>query len=85
MLSYEEIKNYCTNYKVENGIVIEKSSNKPVTDEETILKVKSSILIFKEANKSYKEDMEQFGKTNKSQEKYIIKTMENIFLQHLVV
>lgn len=76
MLSYEEIKNYCTNYKIENGTVIEKSSNKPVTDEETILKVKSSILIFKEAQDTYKKDMEQFGRTSRSQEDYITKTME---------
>lgn len=76
MLSYEEIKNYCTNYKIENGIIIDKNTNQSVTDEDIILKVKSSVLIYKEAQISYKTDMEQFGKTNLSQEEYITRTME---------
>ena len=76
MLSYEEIINYCSNYKIENGIVIDKKTNKKVVDEEIILKVKSSVLIFRESKDSYQSDIQQFGKTNKSQEDYIRKTME---------
>ena len=76
MLSYAEIKKYYTNYKIENKTVIEKGSNRPISDEDIILKVKSSILIFKEAQDAYKKDMEQFGRTSKTQEDYITKTME---------
>ena len=47
-----------------------------VNDEDIRLRVKSSLLIFREAHDTYKNDMRQFGKTNKSQEDYITKTME---------
>lgn len=76
MLNYEEIMNYCLNYKIENGVVIDKNSNQKVFDENTILKVKASILLFKESKDAYQSDIQQFGKTNKSQEDYIKKTME---------
>lgn len=76
MLSYEEIMNYCSNYKIDNGIVIDKNTNQQVIDEETILKVKTSILLFKESKDAYQSDIQQFGRTNKSQEDYIKKTME---------
>ena len=76
MLSYEDIKNYCANYKIENGIVIEKNSDRQINDEDIVLRVKSSLLIFSEAHDTYKNDMRQFGKTNKSQDDYITKTME---------
>ena len=76
MLSYEEIMNYCSNYKIDNGIVIDKNTNQQVIDEEIVLKVKTSILIFKESKDAYQSDIQQFGKTNKSQEDYIKKTME---------
>ena len=76
MLSYEEIMNYCTNYRIENGNVFDKNTNQQILDEETILKVKSSILLFKESKESYQSDMQQFGKVSKSQEDYIRKTME---------
>lgn len=76
MLSYEEIMLYCSNYKIDNGIVIDKNTNQQVIDEETVLKVKTSILLFKESKNAYQSDIQQFGKTNKSQEDYIKKTME---------
>lgn len=76
MLSYEEIMNYCSNYKIDNGIVIDKNTNQQVIDEEIVLRVKTSILVFKESKDAYQSDIQQFGKTNKSQEDYIKKTME---------
>lgn len=76
MLSYEEIMNYCSNYRVENGNVFDKNTNQQIIDEDIILKVKSSILLFKESKESYRSDMQQFGKVSKSQEDYIKKTME---------
>lgn len=76
MLNYKEIMNYCYNYKINNGIVFEKKTKQQVIDEETILKVKTAILIFKEAQEAYHSDIQQFGKTSKSKEDYIKKTME---------
>ena len=76
MLSYEEIMNYCSNYRVENGNVFDKNTNQQILDEDIILKVKSSILLFKESKESYQSDIQQFGKVSKSQEDYIRKTME---------
>lgn len=76
MMSNEEIIEYCNNYKVINGKVINKNTNQEVTEINTILKVKSAILIYKEAHDSYKSDIQQFGKTNRSQRDYISKTME---------
>lgn len=76
MLSYEDIINYCSNYRIENGIVFDKNTNQQIDDEDIILRVKSSILLFKESKESYQSDMQQFGKVSKSQEDYIRKTME---------
>ena len=76
MLTYEEIINYCSNYRIENGTVFDKRTNKQVLDEDIILKVKSSVLLFKEAKESYQSDVKQFGNITKSQEDYIKKTME---------
>lgn len=76
MFSYEEINNNCSNYNIENGKVIERSTGQIVLDEEIILRVKSSILIYKEAYNSYNADLQQFGRTSKSQQEYISKTME---------
>lgn len=76
MLSHEEIMNYCSNYKIEDGVVIDKHNNQQVLNEDIILKIKSSILLFKESKDAYQSDIQQFGKTNKSQEYYIKKTME---------
>ena len=75
MLTYEEIINYCSNYRIENGTVFDKRTNKQVLDEDTILKVKSSVLLFKEAKESYQSDVKQFGNITKSQEDYIKKTI----------
>lgn len=68
MLSYEEIMNYCSNYRVKNGNVFDNNTNQQILDKDIILKVKSSILLFKEAKKSYQSDMQQFGKVSRSQE-----------------
>lgn len=76
MLTYEEIINYCSNYRVENGKIIDKKSNLQMKDEDMILKIKSSILLYRESNESYQSALKQFGKVNKSQEDYIKKTME---------
>lgn len=51
MLSYEDIMNYCSNYKIENGFVFDKNTNQQIIDENIILKVKSSVLLFKESKK----------------------------------
>ena len=76
MLTYDEIMKYCSDYKIENGIVVDKKSNQQITDENIVLKVKSSVLLFKEAREAYQFDMSQFGKTTKFQKDYIKKTME---------
>lgn len=76
MLNYEDIMNYCSNYRVENGSVFNKKTNQQVFDEEIILKVKASVLLFNESKKEYQSDKQQFGKVFKSQEDYIKKTME---------
>lgn len=76
ILSYEEINNYCSNYKIENGKIVNIPTNQVILDEEIILKVKSSILIYKEAYNSYNADLQQFGRTSKSKQEYISKTME---------
>lgn len=70
MLTYEEIMKYCADYKIEKGIVYNKKSNQPLTDENEILKVKLSILIIKEARETYQFHMSQFGSTCKTQEDY---------------
>ena len=68
MLNYEDIMNYCSNYRVENGSVFNKKTNQQVFDEEIILKVKASVLLFNESKKEYQSDKQQFGKVFKSQE-----------------
>lgn len=52
MFTVEQVKNNITNYKIENGIVIDKSNNQPVQDEDRILEVKSSILFIKKQKKN---------------------------------
>lgn len=76
MFSYEELMNYCSNYRIEKGIVFDKNTNQQIKDEETILKIKSSILIYTESKELYQSDMKQFGKVWRSQEEYIRGTME---------
>lgn len=76
MFTIDEIINYYSNYKVEHGIVIDKKTNTPVLDEDTILKIKSAILIYNEAKFSYQEDVNQYGKKARTPEKYIKTTME---------
>lgn len=53
MLTVEQVKNNISNHKIENGIVIDKFNNQPVQDEEKILEVKSSIMMYREAKVLY--------------------------------
>ncbi len=53
MLTVEQVKYNISNYKIENGIVIDKSNNQPVQDVDKILEVKSSILFYTEAKEKY--------------------------------
>lgn len=53
MLTVEQVKNNILDYKITNGIVIEKSSNQPVQDEDKILEVKSSFMMYREAKGLY--------------------------------
>lgn len=78
MLTIEQIKNNINNYSVSNGVVIQKNNNQQITDEQTILEVKSSILIYNEAKASYQSDINQFGKSNGDVSRYIDKTMEKL-------
>lgn len=76
MLTYEEIMDNCTKYKIENGQVIDKSTNQVIIDEDIIIRVKSSILLYKDAKERYQEDVKQFGSTSLTQEQYVRRTME---------
>lgn len=53
MLTVEQVKNNISNYKIENGIVIDKSNNQPVQDVDKILEVKSSVMMYREAKSLY--------------------------------
>ena len=53
MLTVEQVKYNISNYKIENGIVIDKSNNQPVQDENKILEVKSSVMMYREAKSLY--------------------------------
>ncbi len=76
MLTYEEIMDYCSNYKIEKGIVIDKKSNQEIVDEDIILKVRASILLFQDAKETYQFHIRLLGKTNKTKEDYVKITME---------
>lgn len=84
MLKYNEIMNYCSNYIIKNGNVIEKNTGNIIKDEDIILKVKTSVLVFKEAKESYQTAMQQFGKTSLSQEDYLKKSIERFGLNNEV-
>lgn len=75
MLSYQEIIDYCSNYKMINGVVVDKRNNAQVNDENVILKVKSSILIYNEAKSNY---MNRRRGDTKTQEDYIKLSMEQL-------
>lgn len=77
MLTYEEIINYCSNYRIENGTVFDKRTNKQVLDEDTILKVKASVLLFKEAHKLHEGDIFLNHKETMSKEDCIKKAIRN--------
>lgn len=53
MLTVEQVKNNISNYRIENGIVIDKSNNQPVQDEDKVLEVKSSVMMYREAKALY--------------------------------
>lgn len=53
MLTVEQVKNNISNYKIENGIVIDKSNNQLVQDEDKILEIKSSVIMYREAKALY--------------------------------
>lgn len=53
MLTVEQVKNNISNYKIENGIIIDKSNNQPVQDEDKILEIKSSVMMYREAKSLY--------------------------------
>ncbi len=74
----KEIKIYLENYIIDNGKVYLKEDNKQITDEDTILKVKSARLIYNEARASYQSDIKQFNIPNGDFQKYITKTMEKL-------
>lgn len=76
MLTYEEILNNCSNYIVKNNKIYEKNTNIEVVDEDKILRIKSSILLFKEARKDYEEIIKMFGKTDKPKDYFLKKAME---------
>ena len=76
MLSVEEIKKNIAKYKIENGQVIDKLTNQPIEDENTVLNVKTSILIYRDAHSRYESHVQQFGNAGKTQEAYIAKSME---------
>ena len=63
MLQVDDIKNYCTNYKIENGNVIDKKTNTIVLDENIILNVKASILIFNDAKEAFNNQIRGETKT----------------------
>ena len=50
MLTAEQVKSNISNYRIENGLVIDKSNNQLIQNEELILEVKSSVMMYKEAN-----------------------------------
>ena len=49
MLTVEQVKNNISNYKIENGIIIDKSNNQPVQDEDKMIEVKASVMMYREA------------------------------------
>ncbi len=55
MLTVEQVKTNISNYKILNGVVIDKSSNYPIQNEDKILEVKSSVMMYREAKVLYEE------------------------------
>lgn len=53
MLTVKQVKNNISNYKIENGIVFDKSTNRAIQDEEKILEIKSSVMIYREAKQLF--------------------------------
>ena len=76
MLTVEQVKDNISNYRIKNGIVIDKSSNQPLQDEDKILEVKSSVLIYLNAHAIHKADIHLNGKETKSKDECIVKSME---------
>lgn len=76
MLTYEEIINYNLKYKVINKEIYRKIDNKKLQNEDLILKIKTAMLIYKQAQTTFEEDKKQFGKPLKTQKEYIEITMK---------
>ena len=76
MLTVEQVKNNISNYKIKNGIVIDKANNQPIQDEDKILEVKSSVLIYLNAQAIHNADIHLSGKATKNKDECIIRSME---------
>ena len=76
MLTVELVKDNISNYRIKNGIVIDKSSNQPLQDEDKILEVKSSVLIYLNAQAIHNADIHLSGKATKNKDECIIRSME---------
>lgn len=66
MLAYEEIINYCLNYKMENGKIINKANGNQVLDEEQQLKFKASVAIYMDAKHEHEDQLRMRGKDTTS-------------------
>lgn len=53
MLTVEQVKSNISRYGIENGIVVDKSNSQPVHDEDKILEVKASMMMYSEAKALY--------------------------------
>lgn len=86
MLTVEQVKNNISNYRIENGIVIDKSNNQPVQEENKILEVKSSVLFYIEAKNDYDEILKRThsGKMRVGLEHFLKTKMENFSVNNEV-
>lgn len=81
MLSIDDVKENVNNYYTQEKKVFSKKDNKLVVDEQKILEVKSSILIYNRARINYKEMQRNVGKDRLLQtdpDYYIKKEMERL-------
>ena len=90
MLTVEQVKNNISNYRIENGIVIDKKTNQQVHDENKILEVKSSVLVYRDARSLYErrlrgapEDYNVY--INKALKMYGLNGEENDYPQNKVI
>lgn len=81
MLSISDVKENVDNYYTQNNKVYSKKDNKQVNDEQRILEIKSSILIYNRAKIDYQEMLKTIGKDkmiHTDSEHYIKKEMEKL-------